>query len=305
MNREAMLLLLLLLVVFKEKVGDSGTTRKTLPLMRGEKDRKDGKDEDIPKFKVPEIHLKEEHFYKLRDLMSSIKPYLPEYEQILSEIYVNSVNIYDCYKRLNNVNKSEALHQIKDVRKERKNKIEMLKAVKSHIAEDKQELFDFSLNLLEVLDGLMSNWNEYVDKIKAIMGDEHISQVDKMAKIIELFKPIFRDDEGKLDKLIKNIKIIDLVTKAESVINDKDNKGKGDKNNIMRSDSGDEKERFLNNVKTLMNDQQKEAFDKLLNYLRNQGEDRQDNNKEIEAQSIEIKENEKKTEKNEEKDLKS
>lgn len=304
MNKETLLLLLLLLVVFKEKVNESSMTRKTLPLIKGEKERKGAKDEDVPKLKIPEIRLTEEHFYKLRDLMSSVKPYLPEHHQILSEMYINSVNIYDCYKRLNNINKPEALYQMKDLREERKNKIEMLRAIKSHIAEDKQELFDFSLNLLEVLDGLMSNWNEYVSKIKTIISDDHIGQMDKIAKIIELFKPVFRGDEEKLDKLIKNIKIIDLVTKAESVINDKDNKGKGDKNNMMRSDSGDEKERFLNNVKTLMNDQQREAFDKLINYLNN-GEEKQNDNKEIENQSVEIKENEKKIEKNEEKGLKN
>lgn len=291
-----LVILLLLLLIIREKKLRMGDNIMALPLPR----RRQRGDQDGLKLRMPDIKLTEDHLYKIKDLVSSVKTYLPEREQILSDLYINVINVYDCCKRLNSIDETGVVHQMRDIRDERKKRIEMLKAAKPHMAEDKQELLDFSINLLELIDGLVNNWSEYMAKIKSIVENPEISQIEKLARVIEMFKPLFRDDDGKIDKFIKNLKIIDLVTKAESVISDKESKNSGNED-MVRGNSGDERERFLNNVRALMNDQQKEVFDKVINYLMSGDEQNKEGSSE-KAKPLEIEEKKKENEKNEEKD---
>lgn len=253
MNNEIIMLPFLLLILKNEKKIDN-SKEKAL------KAKDSVKSNDNVKTPPPNIAFDETKAYKLRDIASGIMTFLPEREKAYCNLYINEMNMYDSLKELDVVEKgaNDKIESI-DIREDRLNKINMLKALKPYLAEDKQKTLDFTLSLSEFMDELMSNWQAYAEKLKEIMKDKSTSIFEKLSNLINMFKPMLKDNIN-VDKISKQIKMMDLVIKAEDMMNDNTSKDKND-------GTDNDQNKFVNNIKTLLNSDQQKALEKIMEML--------------------------------------
>jgi hypothetical protein len=165
--------------------------------------------------------------------MGSVKPYLHRREQYYIDIFTKIAEILECHKQL-----IEYQNQGTEIQEDNFDQIGMLKAVKPYMKQDKQIIIDKFIKLHEGI----QNLNEKMKKYE--MEDNKNNVIDKILDIFEALKPVIPDDKQDMaEKIIKNIKLVEALNKAESIMNsknsaDKDKKESNTESNT-RSDSVD------------------------------------------------------------------
>ncbi|MFU0782926.1 MAG: Merozoite surface protein 7 [Thermoanaerobacterium thermosaccharolyticum] len=170
---------------------------------------------------------------KGKNFMGSVKPYLHKREQYYIDIFTKIAEILECHKQL-----IEYQNQGTEIQEDNFDQIGMLKAVKPYMKEDKQIIIDKFIKLHEGI----QNLNEKMKKYE--IEDNKNNVIDKILDIFEALKPVIPDDRQDMaEKIIKNIKLVEALNKAESIMNsknsaDKDKKESNTESNT-RSDSVD------------------------------------------------------------------
>ncbi|WKV09789.1 hypothetical protein Q2T46_04985 [Thermoanaerobacterium sp. CMT5567-10] len=170
---------------------------------------------------------------KGKNFMGSVKPYLHRREQYYIDIFTKIAEILECHKQL-----IEYQNQGTEIQEDNFDQIGMLKAVKPYMKQDKQIIIDKFIKLHEGI----QNLNEKMKKYE--MEDNKNNVIDKILDIFEALKPVIPDDKQDMaEKIIKNIKLVEALNKAESIMNsknsaDKDKKESNTESNT-RSDSVD------------------------------------------------------------------
>ncbi|HHV73899.1 hypothetical protein BVF91_00875 [Thermoanaerobacterium sp. PSU-2] len=184
-----------------------------------ESKKNDEKKSDLDIFEIIE---------KSKNFMGSVKPYLHRKEQYYIDIFTKIAEILECHKQLMEFNQ-EAEMQEDDF-----DQIGMLKAVKPYMKEDKQIIIDKFIKLHEGI----QNLNEKMKKYE-VEGDKN-NIIDKILDIFEAIKPVIPDDKKDMaEKIIKNIKLVEALNKAESIMNSKNSESRREK--VEGSDKGDVK----------------------------------------------------------------
>ncbi len=170
---------------------------------------------------------------KGKNFMGSVKPYLHRREQYYIDIFTKIAEILECHKQL-----IEYQNQGTEIQEDHFDQIGMLKAVKPYMKEDKQIIIDKFIKLHEGI----QNLNEKMKKYE--IEDNKNNVIDKILDIFEALKPVIPDDKQDMaEKIIKNIKLVEALNKAENIMNskksvDKDKK-EGNTESKTRSDSVD------------------------------------------------------------------
>ncbi|MDI3311653.1 MAG: hypothetical protein QJR05_09555 [Thermoanaerobacterium sp.] len=176
---------------------------------------------------------------KSKNFMGSVKPYLHRKEQYYIDIFTKIAEILECHKQLMEFNQ-EAEMQEDDF-----DQIGMLKAVKPYMKEDKQIIIDKFIKLHEGI----QNLNEKMKKYE-VEGDKN-NIIDKILDIFEAIKPVIPDDKKDMaEKIIKNIKLVEALNKAESIMNSKNNEVRHEK--AEGSDKDDTKNNSIEDFKESM-----------------------------------------------------
>ncbi|AEF16750.1 hypothetical protein Thexy_0703 [Thermoanaerobacterium xylanolyticum LX-11] len=184
-----------------------------------ESKKNDEKKSDLDIFEIIE---------KSKNFMGSVKPYLHRKEQYYIDIFTKIAEILECHKQLMEFNQ-EAEMQEDDF-----DQIGMLKAVKPYMKEDKQMIIDKFIKLHEGI----QNLNEKMKKYE-VEGDKN-NIIDKILDIFEAIKPVIPDDKKDMaEKIIKNIKLVEALNNAESIMNSKNSESRHEK--VEESDRSDVK----------------------------------------------------------------
>ncbi|AIS51757.1 hypothetical protein TKV_c05600 [Thermoanaerobacter kivui] len=147
---------------------------------------------------------------KGKDFVGSIKPYLNKRDQYYVDIFSKIAEIVEIQKNLMNLSEEE----ITAMDKAEIDKIGILKAIKPYIAEDKKVVVDKFLKFHEALKNLQQKMEKYSKE----EGKDNI--FDKIVDIYEAIKPIIPEDKMETaDKLAKNIKLLEVLNKAEGIMN--------------------------------------------------------------------------------------
>lgn len=199
-----------------EEIVDHGKDDKT-------ESKKNDEKNDLDIFEIIE---------KSKNFMGSVKPYLHRKEQYYIDIFTKIAEILECHKQLMEFNQ-EAEMQEDDF-----DQIGMLKAVKPYMKEDKQIIIDKFIKLHEGI----QNLNEKMKKYE-VEGDKN-NIIDKILDIFEAIKPVIPDDKKDMaEKIIKNIKLVEALNKAESIMNSKNSESRREK--VGESDKGDVKDNLF------------------------------------------------------------
>lgn len=210
---------------------------------------------------------------KGKNFMGSVKPYLHRREQYYIDIFTKIAEILECHKQL-----IEYQNQGTEIQEDNFDQIGMLKAVKPYMKEDKQIIIDKFIKLHEGIQNLNEKMKKYETE------DNKNNVIDKILDIFEALKPVIPDDKQDMaEKIIKNIKLVEALNKAESIMNSKNsadkNKKEGNTESKTRSDS----------VDTLKNIEKAEEIDSDVNNLNEVAdahEDADDGNEDDEKQNL-------------------
>ncbi|MBE3591996.1 MAG: hypothetical protein IMW84_03760 [Thermoanaerobacter sp.] len=147
---------------------------------------------------------------KGKDFVGSIKPYLNKRDQYYVDIFSKTAEIIEIQKKLMSLSEEE----IEVAEKIGVDKIGILKAIKPYITEDKKIVIDKFLKFHEAL----KNLQEKMEKYSKEKDKDNI--FDKIIDIYEALRPIIPEEKlEETDKLAKNIKLLEVLNKAEGIMN--------------------------------------------------------------------------------------
>lgn len=147
---------------------------------------------------------------KGKDFVGSLKPYLSKRDQYYVDIFSKMAEIIEIQKKLVNLSEEE----IEALDKVEVDKIGILKAIKPYIAEDKKIVIDKFLKFFEALKNLQQKLEKYTKE-----GDKN-NIFDKIVDIYEAIRPIIPEEKiEETDKIAKNIKLLEVLNKAEGIMN--------------------------------------------------------------------------------------
>lgn len=153
---------------------------------------------------------------KGKNFMGSVKPYLNRREQYYIDIFTKIAEILECHRQL-----VEYQNDGTEVQEDNFDQVGILKAVKPYMKEDKQVIIDKFIKLYEGI----QNLNEKMKKYE--MEENKNNVIDKILDIFEALKPVIPDDKQDMaEKIIKNIKLVEALNKAESIMNSKNSADK-------------------------------------------------------------------------------
>jgi len=210
---------------------------------------------------------------KGKNFMGSVKPYLHKREQYYIDIFTKIAEILECHKQL-----IEYQNQGTEIQEDNFDQIGMLKAVKPYMKEDKQIIIDKFIKLHEGI----QNLNEKMKKYEIEENKNNV--IDKILDIFEALKPVIPDDRQDMaEKIIKNIKLVEALNKAESIMNSKNSvdkdKKEGNTESKTRSDSVD-------TPKNIEKAEEIESDVNNLNEVADAHEDANDGNEDDEKQNL-------------------
>ncbi|SHE49648.1 hypothetical protein SAMN02745195_00541 [Thermoanaerobacter uzonensis DSM 18761] len=186
-------------------------------VMGMEKERKEEEvtEEDKDELSSPQENKKTsidvyEVITKGKDFVGSVKPYLNKRDQYYVDIFSKIAEIIEIQKKLMSLSEEE----IEVAEKIEVDKIGILKAIKPYITEDKKIVIDKFLKFHEAL----KNLQEKMEKHSKEEDKDNI--FDKIIDIYEALRPIIPEEKlEETDKLAKNIKLLEVLNKAEGIMN--------------------------------------------------------------------------------------
>jgi hypothetical protein len=147
---------------------------------------------------------------KGKEFMKSVKPYLNKKEQYYVEMFTKMAEIVELQKELFSLSEEE----IKTEEEKEPDKIGILNAIKPYISEDKQEIIDKFLKFHEAL----KNLHEKIDKFSK--EGKKTNPFDRIVEIYEAIRPLIPEEKvEETDKLARNIKLLEVINKAEGLMN--------------------------------------------------------------------------------------
>lgn len=197
------------------------------------------KEKDKGKAQVETPEEKKTDFYEVitkgKELMKSVKPYLNKRDQYYVEMFTKMAEIVEIQKELFSLSEEE----VKAEEEKEPDKIGILKAVKPYISEDKQAIVDKFLKFHEALKNLQ-------EKIEKFSKEEKKANVfGKLVEIYEAIRPLIPEEKvEETDKLARNIKLLEVINKAEGLMNNiKEVKGqtRGEEKKDFESEVEEEK----------------------------------------------------------------
>lgn len=164
---------------------------------------------------------------KGKEFMKDIKPYVNKKEQYYIDIFSKMAEVIESHRQLIEY-QNQDVHGLAE---DKVDQIGILRAIKPYLKDDKQIIIDKFIKLHEGI----QNINEKMEKFekagnkKRDMG----SMIDRLLDIFEAIKPIIPDDKQDMaEKIVKNIKLVEALNKAEGIMNSmKDNNKKESDNN--------------------------------------------------------------------------
>jgi hypothetical protein len=171
--------------------------------------------DDNGKFLLPQEDKKStinvyEIVTKSKNFVESVKPYLCKRDQYYVDIFSKIAEIIEIQKDLMNLSQEE----IEAMDKTQVDKIGILKAIKPYIAEDKQIIIDKFLKFHEALKNLQQRLEKYTKE------EDKDNFFDKIVDIYEAIRPIIPEEKiEETDKIAKNIKLLEVLNKAEGIMN--------------------------------------------------------------------------------------
>lgn len=152
-----------------------------------------------------------EFISKGKEFVGSIKPYLKKRDQYYIDMFTKIAEIVEIQRNLINIPEDE----IKAMDETEIDYIGMLKAMKPYMAYDKQDLIEKFLNLHEAIKNIHSKMEKFNDK-----DMQNINPFDKIIDLYDAIKPIIPDaQKEKAEKLVKNIRLLETLNKAEGIVN--------------------------------------------------------------------------------------
>lgn len=187
---------------------------------------------------------------KSKDFAGSIKPYLKKRDQYYIDMFTKIAEIVEIQRNLINIPEEE----IKAMDETEIDYIGILKAMKNYMTYDKQDLIEKFLNLHEAIKNIHSKMDKYSDK-----DAQNINPFDKIIDIYEALKPIIPDSQKeKAEKLVKNIRLLEALNKAEGIMNSmKETYKKPEERITTRLDTHETKEKLPEKI-----DDDEELMDK-------------------------------------------
>lgn len=147
---------------------------------------------------------------KGKDFVGSVKPYLNKRDQYYVDIFSKIAEIIEIQKKLMSLSEEE----IEVAEKIEVDKIGILKAIKPYITEDKKIVIDKFLKFHEALKNLQEKMEKYSKE------EDKDNIFDKIIDIYEALRPIIPEEKlEETDKLAKNIKLLEVLNKAEGIMN--------------------------------------------------------------------------------------
>ncbi|HHW57412.1 MAG TPA: hypothetical protein GXX15_07065 [Clostridia bacterium] len=228
---------------------------------------------------------------KGKDFMGSVKPYLNKRDQYYVDMFAKVAEIIEIQKNLMSLSEEE----IETEEKTEVDKIGLLKAIKPYITEDKQVVIDKFLKFHEALKNLQEKMQKYSKE-----EDKKENIFDKIVDIYEAIRPIIPEDKiEETDKLAKNIKLLEVLNKAEGIMNstredkkqnqlparkDKEEQGEEEETEIkehkeenkeekdsLTQDLPDQQLAIIDNLKFMLTKEQQQYMYNMINYLKQQG----------------------------------
>ncbi|HHY80503.1 MAG TPA: hypothetical protein GX516_09310 [Thermoanaerobacter sp.] len=180
-----------------------------------EREKEEVTEEDKDELSSPQENKKTsidvyEVITKGKDFVGSIKPYLNKRDQYYVDIFSKIAEIIEIQKKLMSLSEEE----IEVAEKIEVDKIGILKAIKPYITEDKKIVIDRFLKFHEALKNLQEKMEKYSKE------EDKDNIFDKIIDIYEALRPIIPEEKlEETDKLAKNIKLLEVLNKAEGIMN--------------------------------------------------------------------------------------
>jgi len=180
-----------------------------------EREKEEVTEEDKDELSSPQENKKTsidvyEVITKGKDFVGSIKPYLNKRDQYYVDIFSKIAEIIEIQKKLMSLSEEE----IEVAEKIEVDKIGILKAIKPYITEDKKIVIDKFLKFHEALKNLQEKMEKYSKE------EDKDNIFDKIIDIYEALRPIIPEEKlEETDKLAKNIKLLEVLNKAEGIMN--------------------------------------------------------------------------------------
>ncbi|EMT37884.1 hypothetical protein SAMN04244560_02913 [Thermoanaerobacter thermohydrosulfuricus] len=180
-----------------------------------EREKEEVTEEDKDELSSPQENKKTsidvyEVITKGKDFVGSIKPYLNKRDQYYVDIFSKIAEIIEIQKKLMSLSEEE----IEVAEKVEVDKIGILKAIKPYITEDKKIVIDKFLKFHEALKNLQEKMEKYSKE------EDKDNIFDKIIDIYEALRPIIPEEKlEETDKLAKNIKLLEVLNKAEGIMN--------------------------------------------------------------------------------------
>ncbi|AEM78115.1 hypothetical protein [Thermoanaerobacter wiegelii] len=180
-----------------------------------EREKEEVTEEDKDELSSPQENKKTsidvyEVITKGKDFVGSIKPYLNKRDQYYVDIFSKIAEIIEIQKKLMSLSEEE----IEMAEKIEVDKIGILKAIKPYITEDKKIVIDKFLKFHEALKNLQEKMEKYSKE------EDKDNIFDKIIDIYEALRPIIPEEKlEETDKLAKNIKLLEVLNKAEGIMN--------------------------------------------------------------------------------------
>lgn len=179
-----------------------------------EREKEEVTEEDKDELSSPQENKKTsidvyEVITKGKDFVGSVKPYLNKRDQYYVDIFSKIAEIIEIQKKLMSLSEEE----IEVAEKIEVDKIGILKAIKPYITEDKKIVIDKFLKFHEALKNLQEKMEKYSKE------EDKDNIFDKIIDIYEALRPIIPEEKlEETDKLAKNIKLLEVLNKAEGIM---------------------------------------------------------------------------------------
>ncbi|WP_029688707.1 hypothetical protein [Thermoanaerobacter sp. A7A] len=180
-----------------------------------EREKEEVTEEDKDELSSPQENKKTsidvyEVITKGKDFVGSVKPYLNKRDQYYVDIFSKIAEIIEIQKKLMSLSEEK----IEVAEKIEVDKIGILKAIKPYITEDKKIVIDKFLKFHEALKNLQEKMEKYSKE------EDKDNIFDKIIDIYEALRPIIPEEKlEETDKLAKKIKLLEVLNKAEGIMN--------------------------------------------------------------------------------------